>query len=50
MNGRTFFHTPRDGKQWGFTYPNGTSDGLQGELARETSDIGIADLFMMTYR
>ena len=36
---------PPDGEKWGEQI-NGTFNGLVGELQKENSDVGWADLFM----
>ncbi len=43
--------TPSDGNNhWGSYYPNGTTDGLLGDVFQGTVDIGAGEFFNQVYR
>ncbi len=39
------FHSPSDGKAWGFIYENGSSDGLLRDVIEGVVDVGMAEYF-----
>ncbi len=45
------FTTPSDGNNhWGSVYPNGTSNGLIGDVIKGVVDVGAAEFFNQGYR
>ena len=49
LNYKLDIHPPPNGEMWG-EYKNGSFSGLVGELQKETSDIGWADLYIVPDR
>jgi hypothetical protein len=44
------YEPPKDGKLWGFVFPNGSAVGLKADLLFGRSDIGFASYFMFDNR
>ena len=50
LNFQCHLSMPSDGLDWGYTYANGTSYGLQGDVAKNLIDIAFADFLQSVQR